>query len=617
MRSQWKRLVLAAGLSLGCGVATMLWYYGTAKKISNSGEVPLAQVATVGDEVLRRPATRLLWEQVNTGDNLYNGETIRTSALGELRIQFEDGRYIDLEPDSLIVLQKMKGEISLDLMEGSLFVNAKSGEPAAGAKGEAAPGLVLNSKNGKVDLNGSSASLSKGNGDRVNMQVLEGKAKVRGSDGREKEIGIGSTSSIGDTGLQMENTNLVILEPAPNKTLYIDPDQENPILFKWRGYPAAWNVAVMAGATRKDLHEIAQTAKPGDSQILTKLPIGKHWWRLVAKDPATGKTMNESQVTRLDVQARYAPTVIFPLADAEIPMEKSPYDLTFKWQQAEEVSKVQLEVSQNPSLKPLLANKAFKDADHLTLPALKEGTYYWRMSSFFEGADHPVVGKVQKFALVKHLSPKKDPVQISWAIPADQMIQNFGSDPKIDLSWKPKNRKEDIAGYYVRLSNENDKTTEPQKIESRDTHLNAKIPRAGRYIASVDAYDKDGTIIGSSEPVTIAANEVPALGAPTLLPPTGVLQTRMDGRTEVHWEELPGAASYQLTIIDQTGKELAKKSYTTNTANLKNLMPGQYTVHLEAVDAFGRPGKEGTARTLVVPDSSGLQAPKMKKIKVN
>lgn len=154
-------------------------------------------------------------------------------------------------------------------------------------------------------------------------------------------------------------------------------------------------------------------------------------------------------------------------------------------------------------------------------------------------------------------------------------------------------------------------------MEAKEPKARAAVPAAGRYIASVEALDKNGKVIGVSEPVKLAATELPLIGSPVLQPASGVLQSGLDGRTELKWETVQGAKEYHLTIQDKNGKELAKKKYDGTSANLKNLMPGEYTVKVEAVDGYGRPGAQAVPRTLVVPDHSGLKAPTLKKIQVN
>lgn len=612
MTSQWKRLAVAAGLSLSCAGATFLWYYSTEHSSVAQNEKPLAQVAQVEDEVLKRPAARLLWQALSTGDNLYNGETIRTSSRGEITIQLEGNRHIKLEPDSLIVLQKSKGEISLDLMEGSLFVNAQNGEaPKDGA------GLVLNSKNGKVDLSSASVSLSKGSNGALDLQVLGGKAKVKGADGKEKEIGEGKSSSLGLNGA-FDSSNVTTLSPAPNKTLFIDPDAADPVLFKWKGYPPNWDVHISAGPTKKSLVEIAKTAKPGESQVTTKLPLGKHWYRMTAKDPATGKVMAESPIVRLEIQGRYPPSLIYPAANAEVPMEKpSPIDVTFKWNRADEVLKSQLEISTDPNLRSLIFNKAFTSQTETVVPQLKEGTYYSRMSSFYSDSAKPTVGKIQKFVVQKPTPIKKDPVQVSWTLPESKLQQSYLNKPELDLSWKAMNRAEDVAGYRLRLENSEDRNAAPVTLDVNEGQIKAPVPKAGRYIASVEAVDKTGSVIGTSDPLTLATSELPLLKAPILQPAEGDLKSRPDGKTELLWTESQGAKGYALTIFDKSGKEVSKTKFDANKASLKHLMPGEYTLQVQAVDAYGRNSEPSPKRNLIVPNSSGLRAPTLKKIKVN
>lgn len=596
-------------LSCSCFGATLLWYKSTERSSSlNSGEIPLAQVGRVSDQVLKRPATRLLWQTVNTGDYLFNGETIRTSSMGEIRIQFEDSRYIDLEPDSLVVLQTSKGEIALDLMEGSVFVNAKNDGSTKG------PGLVLNSANGKVDLSGASASLSKGKGDAFDLQVLEGSATIKDKDGRSKEVNSGSSSSLGANGVQ-DSFNLQVISPSPQKPYFIDPDAEKSVTFQWKGFPPQYNVVLMAGITRKEQRDWATTAKPGLTEIQTKFPIGKYFWKLVAKDPASGQIKGESSVFKTEFIARLAPTVIFPVVDAEFPVEKFPTSLLFKWQKGEEASKISLEVSTDKQLKNKLVYKAFAREETFNLQNLKEGEYYWRLSAYYPESDKPVLGKIQKFKLMKPV--RKDPVRIKWELAENMTTQNYVDQPLLQLTWKPENRQEDIAGYRLDLIEETGTNTEPIKFQSKETNYKANIPRPGRYVASIEALDKEGNSLGRSENKTLTASQIPLLPAPKIFPEEGVLKSQGDGRSDIKWEPLPGAKEYQLVVSDNSGKELASRRYQATSTSLRNLMPGQYSLKLIAIDQHGRVGQEGPARTLVVPDRSDLKAPKLKKIKVN
>jgi hypothetical protein len=613
MRSHWKRLMWAALLSCAGFAATFTWYYlSKSKSLVNENEKPLAFVGRVSDEIQRRPATRLLWQEVGTGEPLFNGEAIRTSEKGEVRIQFADSdRYLDLEPESLIVIQKSKGEIALDLMEGSLFVAAAKEGADAGENS-----LVLNSASGKIDLSKASANLSKSAGNQVDVQVLQGSASIKSKDGKDKVINSGSTGGIGAGGLQFNKADLQILSPAIGKISYVDPEDKENLTFKWKGFPDGLKVSLYVGTSRKDLREWAHGAAATADSFKTALPLGKPFWKLVAKD-AGQKIVAESSVYRADIQARYAPTVVFPVANAKIPAPKAPFDMTFKWQKGDETGRVVLEVAKDALLKDKIVTKNFTEEESFTLPSLNEGEYYWRMSSYYEGSDKPTTGKIQKFTVSK-IEEKivvKDPVQITWTVPEDR-IQFYLQSPKLGLSWNG-TRLEDVTSWRLKYFEEGEDPTKAKSVELKENKLEATVQKPGRYIASIEAIDKDGQVIGTSPSRKIAVAPLPLLPPPRLLPLEGNLTAAADGRTELSWQKIEGAKEYMLTISNKDGKELKTLKYTTNQTALKNLMPGEYQVKLTAVDEHGRSSETGESRRLIVPDKSNLKAPTLKKIKVN
>jgi hypothetical protein len=618
MRSQWKRLLWAAMLSGICLIATFTWYHFTkSKSRTNENEKPLAYVGKISNEIQRRPATRLLWQEVGTGDPLFNGEAIRTSEKGEVRIQFADSsRYLDLEPESLIVIQQNKGEIALDLMEGSLFVAAaKEGTESDGTA------LVLNSASGKVDLSKASANLSKSANNQVDVQVIGGSASVKDKNGKNKVLSSGSNSAFGSNGSQFNKADLQILSPTLGKVAYVDVEDTENMTFKWKGFPAGLKVSLYSGLSRKDLKESITLSARGEDSFKTALPLGKPYWKLVAKDPQSHKIVAESSIYRTEIQARYAPTVIFPLANASIPVNKAPFDMAFKWQKGDETSQIVLEVAKDPSLKQKVATKNFTTEESFTLPALTEGEYYWRMSSYYEGSEKPFLGKIQKFTLSLPLNKPEEkvipkvPVEISWTVPEDK-IQFYLEKPKLDLSWNA-NRPEDVAFWRLKYHEEGDDPSKVQTLEVKDTKAETKVEKPGRYIASLEAFDKDGHVIGTSQHRKIAVAPLPLLSPPKLLPLEGILTAQGDGRTRLQWEKIEGAKEYTLTISNNGGKELKSLKYTTNETSLKNLMPGEYQLRLTAVDQYGRSSESGTSRKLIVPDKSNLKAPTLKKIKVN
>jgi hypothetical protein len=604
LKTQWKRLAFAATVSSSVFVGTWMWYQSTDNSISsNNTEKPLAYVGRVMNDIQRRPSSRLLWQIVNTGEPLYNGEAIRTSEQGEVRIQFADSdRYLDLEPESLIVIKKSEGEIALDLMEGSLFVNAKEG----GTADPSAPSFVLNSANGKVDLSQASASLSKGKGNSVDVQVLEGKASIKSEDGKTKDL--------------TSNSVIKILSPSLQKPLAMDSEALQPVPFKWVGFPDNTTVSLWLGPNRKDLKSILSAA-PKENQLSASLPFGRHFWKLVATD-ASGKVVQESSVYKTELLARYAPTVVFPTADAQVPADTSPFDMTFKWQKGDDTRQMTLEVWSDAGLQKRIAAKSFKEEDSFTLPALKSGTYYWRMSSYYVDSVKPLLGKIQKFTVkepeqvqvameVKPLIP----VAVSFNMPEASFTQNYIDTPQVSLNWKA-DKNEDVAAWRVRLYNAEEDPSQAKSVEVKDTQFKTTVSKPGRYIASIEAVNKEGQVLGTTPPQTLDISPLPLLKAPQFLPADGKLEASMDGKSKLEWSKVDGAKEYWL-VISKNGKELKRSKYAVNSTSLKNLLPGEYDVEISAVDTHGRASEATSPRKLLVPDKSNLRAPTLKKIKVN
>lgn len=593
MKKQWKRLLIAALTSSSVFAATWYWYQSSAEKFTNnSNEKPLAYVGSVIEDIQRRPASRLLWQLVNTGEPLFDGEAIRTGEKGEVRIQFADSdRYLDLEPESLIVIKKSAGEISLDLMEGSLFVNANNGTAADGSS------LVLNSAQGKVDLSKASASLSKGQGGAIDVQVLEGRASLQNSSGAEQELGA--------------KTQIKIISPPPQKPVAMNAESLQPVAFEWDGFPPQTRVSLWAGSSRRKMQEIKK-ADLNQKHLKAPLAFGRHYWKLVGTSPQ-GEVVAETPVYRTDVEARYAPTVVFPTADAQIIKEILPAEVEFRWQKGEDTRQTTLEIWADPELKKKLVTQNFTTQESFTTSNLPSGTYYWRMSSLFNDAQMPLAGKIQKFMLAteKDLRPVLVPVQVQLTSPETQY---FVTQPQLDLNWKV-DKSDQVSSWRISIRNEKDAPETARTFESKNLHFTTPMQKPGRYIASIEAVAKSGEVLGTvSSPLSVLPK--PLLEAPVFLPRQGDLRADMSGRTQLQWTALPDAKEYWL-VIKKDGKELKRSKYRSTGTSLKNLLPGEYEVEILATDDHGRVGEKSAPRRLIVPDSSGLKAPTLKKIKVN
>jgi hypothetical protein len=603
----WSRLFVAAALSLGCFGLTKWWYVSTEKKFQEDGnQKPIAYVNNTKDEISRRPVTRLLWQLVSDGDPIFPGEAIRTSALGEARIQFADSeRYIDIEPDSLIVINLSENEISLDLMDGSFQVN--QGNQTSAPTG---PTLTLNSSNGKVDLSQATASLSKST-QGIDLQVLKGKAKIE-SHGQTRDIESGKSGGLGAQGLSFNQEDLQIISPASGKPFYINPEAVQPVVFQWKGFPTKAQISLQLGSSRKELKLKGDNL---DGKFSLDLSPGKYFWKLVAKDKSSQKIIGESGLYRLEIIPRLAPSATAPEDKSVFSRVESQMKVSFHWVRPDQAKLVTVDVWSDPGLKSQVLSKTLVKED-MYEGQFPDGDYYWRVSASYEGLDKQINGKIQMFQIRPFEKPKP-PVLIGWQLPEETTPQFFVDQPMASLGWKS-DQKDQVKIWRLKLaSTEEELFSDKAKLfETTDFQAKTPVPKPGRYIAMVEALDEKKQVLAKSTVKGFEVAPLPLIDAPIFEPSTGSLQADNQGRLNLQWSPITGAKEYVLTLMDKDGKELRAAKFVKNSTALVNLLPGNYKVSVLAIDQYGRKSLTEPSRSVVVPDSSGMVAPKLKGIKV-
>ncbi|MCB0385781.1 MAG: hypothetical protein KDD43_10340, partial [Bdellovibrionales bacterium] len=277
MANYLRRLILAFCLSAACYYATEDWYRRTNVSIASTGrQEPIALLQELSNEVQRKPLTRVIWETISKDENLFAGEAIRTSDDAEAKILFlKSGTVIELEPDSLVVLEETDAGLSLDFLKGNLFVKTA---------GQATPGTALTLKSGKSEINLQNAdvSLSKKQGDSVDVQVYGGTAQVR-QGGKTMTIDQAQSGTLSQQGMDVAKNQIQVTSPSPGEPVYIDSKKREPVRFQWEKLSADYRVYVERGTTRsKMVRNQGQSALGNTGQVAVTSVVGKFYWRLVA-----------------------------------------------------------------------------------------------------------------------------------------------------------------------------------------------------------------------------------------------------------------------------------------------------------------------------------------------
>lgn len=613
--SNTKRTVVAIFISaLGC-VLTYVWHLKNEPQLFADAESDvIAYIARTKEQAHRKGVKTSLWEPAEKLDRLRVGDSVRTSEDSEVRIKFyQSDRYIDLDADSMIVIQKIKSEIILELLEGSAFVHQdKNNKLDPNALKNT---LTLKSQDCKVDITNTESQLSTTPNGPVDLEILNGKVPQQPQQQLTKTNELNKNCK---KAVQIIAGKIKIITPDYTKPVYTNALAPTPITLQWSGFPAKSQVLLESGSSRKKLKaQPAHSSSENNMQVLWK--PGIHYWKLVATDTQASKTRIESAIYKTEVIGRYPPTPINPEPNFSLLSRHQTETITLQWNTPPETKDVLIEL-QNDETKQILFNQKISTSiNSQEIPHLPLGSYSWRLTAYPHDGSAALQSPYYSFSIHEKKIIK---IPITWNqnLKTDQFFTN--SEPKISLLWTAESTAP-ITKWKVHIAAEGSDLNTSTPVETIQTQFEKNLSKPGRYLAYVAAYDKHGDNIGTSEVKQFNIQELPLLIAPKFLPnDTTELIAKPDGSVQLRWAPIESAALYSINVNSINENETQKKLITqqnskNNFLNLNNLMPGLYKVQIKTIDQFGRSSQIAEQRTLKVPDKSEVKAPTLKRIKVN
>lgn len=635
MNSNFKRLIWAFVLSGSCFLATFLWSNAQNKRASIEGKEKIAEVTYISEISKKKLAQSLQWLPISSGDGLFDGDSIRTSDKSEVKISFEDGRSILVDAGSTIVIQKSKGEIALDLVEGSLYVDAKQSNEVAGEvkdKTKAKSEIVFKSDKSKFTLDGSKTVLSKAKGQQAQVNILEGQGKFNDASGQTKEISKGQSVTLTNQGLQ-NNIDIKIISPSLTKgddqlsqLYYINPEGDSTVRFKWKGFPKNQEVALLTGSSKKTLTE-KEVIAPGRDSANTLLNLGTHYWQLVSRDPGSKTNIHSSTIYKVEILSRYPAIILSPENNKIYESEAPAQNITLQWQKPQDYKSIKLELSTNPQMLEqymVLKNVNVSQVQEYLVKDLKDGDYYWRLSTKYDDSDTPFQTKIQKFTVKRLIKePPKPPPVLAWIRTPDKQL--YLNQPVIDLTWEAQTRKEDIANWKVELVGQNNESVLKQQVQTPT--LKSNIANPGKYIAYVEALDKNGVSLGKLPAKAIEVSEFPLPKAPVFTSTDLKRNAKSNkvyfenGVIQLQWNYQSIVKEYEVELLSSLEAEnqkvmIGKTNFDYKGKSGTGLTPGQYQIKITPIDQHNRRGPSSENFEFEVPKSTSLSAPKLKNLNI-
>lgn len=677
----------------------MYWSRSSAiRSRSASGPQAIARLKSAVNEVQRKPTQRLIWQSISLSEDLFPGEAVRTAGDAEAAIEFlKSGTVIELEPDSVIVIEEANGGVSLDFLQGNLSIHTDDGN---------AERMTVKSGDQAIVLNGGELNVGKEESGKLQLDVVKGDAKILAA-GQQQP-------------LNAEQDLLKVLQPAAKAVLYLRPNSDDKVDFSWQPIDPRYRVRLEAGKYRRKLRAIElPTPATGDAGALaTALPFDTQWIRLSAA--ADGLPTLKSRDIPLTIWPKVPPVPLEPARDAMITPESADAPTVFRWANPGRLEKLFIEVARSADLKKEAIRKRVTEGEmSISIPVGAEGTVYWRIAGTLHGTETVVASEVRKFSFGKtvpqpltapvlskpmagfHLSHLSNvarglvvewqavrgaeryeitlasseargdatdevtettatfrnlrPGTYRWRVKArasdgrvspesevrDVIIDGIGSlnwadgktegknlyfakTPRLAAEWS--HGPEEARRWRYRFTNSREPAaigegeSEGRWVLVQTPKFEADVPVDGVYRVEAEAVmEKDGkTVPLARAPVRLVeVKAAPLLPPPAWTSPAGKpLRARNNGSIDLNWRAVEGAQNYVLSVKEPGDGAQAPRTVSATTAALSRLAPGTYRVSLQSVDQGGRLSRPGEERTLVVPDTSDIQAPKIRKLDV-
>lgn len=681
MKNNLERTFIALAISLtGVLLSYYFLYPDDGQKQSGIRLIEMAKVISTKNDVKKQAANKIIWVPVRIGDILYLGEKLRTSSLSSSKIEFiENGALIDIEPDSLIVVNKNNQKLSLQVIEGSLIVSSKK-EVAnlsitSGDKAE----NNMNIKNGDFSYSVSQEG-------KANVEVLKGEVDVK------SPLIVHSSQNFKD------------LEPAYDQNLFIDIKNNEDSFYKWAPLSAEYTVKLEVGSARNNLQIIDNAIVENDKGLIkTKAIAGTYYWKLTAQNKNNPVDSFSSSTFKVNYKQKIAPLALYPIANEMVQLNTTNSNLEFKWSLMHNFESIQLEIFNEENLtKPLLNEQVTSQTFFSTNKINRAGKYSWKLVGKVSGSEEPLVSLQQKFQIFvgfELLSPvllypeDKSTIynsdkglknfNLSWKAVKDASeylitiknktgelsehkasinefaISNFPND---SYTWSVQsiNQKKEISKkgsfytftlkkmkqlYFKNKENKINFTNQfptynflwntiphtfnyrlklsqapgmsPHEIISvKEDHFKYQIGKEGMYYVQLEALTKEEDVIAQSEVFSFSVTKSPPPPAPFFLNNKNSLEANSDGDISFELTNFDKKYNALFEIRDSRGLLIEQSKSNSANATFKSLSPGTYFVTAKFRDELNQEGELSTRNYFLVPNNSSIAAPKPKGIKV-
>ena len=609
----------------------------------------IAHIEKLTNDVKRQRKGNYLWENLRLGDVVFQGDRIRTGDQSQTVVKLKDSSLINVEQNSLVLMDTQSERVSLNMLEGRIFVKAETEQS-----------LDLQAGGEKIALDGEAAlSLDQG---QANLSLLSGQLTKTNASGTQEKV----------EGQDLE------LTPSYGSVVFVDDE------IKVSSSQKLLNPRFFYGINESTMTEVKVLKT--DERSFTLSPIfGEYYWK-IQTDSFTSPLMRASWKRRIP------PSPVFPITDEVLKISELRRGLDFKWMSLTQEEEWVLEVASTAQMSKPLFTQQVKGQTFATWAEPKMGQFYWQIRSLknpsfkslptrFEITDsatlsapamvYPLEGEV--FTVEKTLEKLElrwRPVEGAMSYQAelrknDQVIETlqtntsfvsfkpigFGSyelglmaiglegkspvsrrkisvRPFSQLAWEPIESEQNFVetpesillswkgqlnrSYRLNVSERSDGQLAERFVIRGSSYL-YKPHKAGTFYFLAEELDGE-SVTARTPSMSISFNEIPVPKKPEFLVESYTTDSR--GSIEVQITNPHPQHTLYFEIVNQTGQVINLTKGSSGKALIVDLMPGSYLLSAYFEDAYRRRSEKSASLKLIVPTLSDLPAPKLKGVSI-
>lgn len=560
----------------------------------------IGYIVDVDQNVKRKSGGSLLWDPLKNGDPVFNQDSIRTGLNSYTAITLNDKSEIELEENSLVVLDSNDQAFNIDFKTGEFKTKAQS------------KNLQIKVKDSILSAQQAQLKIKTGTDRDTEIQVTKGKASLYGKQGQRIDLDSQKSAKIDRKGRAESLKIQVVLSSPEDKTEVLNPNRRI-------NYPFTW--AAVSKNLKRELFQIStnenfptnKTFKKWVHQA-TEAPLyrGENYWRVgwESIDPKTKKKIFKYTSTRkIKLLNDERVQLLFPENSSTFTQEPGNTEIEFRWRSKYRAKVFVLEISSRADFRKIVLNKRLAGKE-IKIDDLDSGTYYWRVSAFGDKNISIGQSRINKLVVEKIIPQAPELIyprnNFVWSMPE-----------ALRFEWKQYNK---AHSYQWLLSKKSDMKSIVKTHRSKNTFYDWKWSSPGEYFWRVKAYNQKQELVAESLTYKMSIDNKLSSSAISLITPEDQTEKIVENKTPLEpilfqWrpkEDL--SPNYELFVSRTAAFTKVLKFKSNELTRIEGRLPseGVYFWKVRWIDPLGKQKpKESMPFSFRLTKNKNLPAPEL------